>query len=119
VDGFAGSNTGWVPYGSLLAIPSNVPMPSGMSAAGQMIWTALRNYGAYVVDCMGPVSGATNSLTGLRAEAAAAGAVAPAQNDMAKIAAQLRRVTNNTTDRGATNLGGPGTRLAPLAPPLA
>jgi hypothetical protein len=114
VDGFAGSNTGWVPYGSLLAIPSNVPMPSGMSAAGQMIWTALKNYGAYVADCMGPVTGATNNMTGLRAEAAAAAALAPAQNDMAKIGSQLRWVTNNSI----FTVGGPGNRLAPAAPAI-
>jgi hypothetical protein len=119
VDGYAGSNTGWVPYGALLAIPANAPMPTGMSAVGQMIWTALRNYGAYVADCQGPVGSGTQNFTGLRAEAAAAAAIAPAGPDMAKIGAQLRWVTNNTTDNGATNLGGPGTRLAPLAPPLA
>jgi hypothetical protein len=94
-------------------------MPAGMSTVGQMIWTALRNYGAYVADCQGPAGGATQNYTGLRAEGAAAAALAPAAADMAKIGAQLRWVTNNTTDQGATNLGGPGTRLAPLAPPLA
>jgi hypothetical protein len=120
VDGYAGSNTGFLPYGALVAIPSNATMPSGMSAVGQMIWTALRNYGAYVSDCQGPVGGSTQNFTSLRAEGAAASAVSPAVGtDMAKIGAQLRWVTNNTTDRGATNLGGPGTRLAPLAPPLA
>jgi hypothetical protein len=119
VDGYAGSNTGWVPYGALVAIPSNAVMPAGMSAAGQMIWTALRNYGAYVADCQGPVGGSTQNYSSLRAEGSAAAAVAPATGaDMAKIGAQLRWVTNNTTDRGASNLGGPGTRLAPLAPPL-
>jgi hypothetical protein len=108
-----------VPYGALVAIPSNAVMPAGMSAAGQMIWTALRNYGAYVADCQGPVGGSTQNYSSLRAEGSAAAAVAPATGaDMAKIGAQLRWVTNNTTDRGASNLGGPGTRLAPLAPPL-
>ncbi|HZP31141.1 MAG TPA: hypothetical protein VFC99_19485 [Acidimicrobiia bacterium] len=95
---------GFVPMGSLLAIPRNVPMPSGMSAAGQMIWHALQTYGAYVGD--------RGSTAPLNAEAAAAAAVNPARADMAKIAPQLRMVTNASQ----TNVGGPGNRLAPLAP---
>jgi hypothetical protein len=119
VDGYANSNTGFVPYGALVGIPSNAVMPAGMSAAGQMIWTALRNYGAYVVDCQGPVGSGTQNYSSLRSEGVAAAAVGPATGaDMTKIGAQLRWVTNNPSDRGATNLGGPGTRLAPLAPPL-
>jgi hypothetical protein len=111
-------NRGFVPYGSLLAIPSNAVMPSGMSAAGQMIWKALRDYGAYVNDSQGVPGSATQNFSSIRVEGAAQSLVSPAGADMAKIGAQLRWVTNNTKDRGATNLGGPGNRLAPLAPPL-
>jgi hypothetical protein len=98
---------GFVPMGSLLAIPSGVAMPSGLSPAGQMIWTALRDYGAYVVDRTGPSSV-------LVAEAAAQGAVGPAIADMSRIMSQVRMVTNNSQ----AGPGGPGNRLAPLAPPL-
>jgi hypothetical protein len=97
---------GFVPMGSFLAIPSDAPMPAGMSAAGQMIWTALRDYGAYVVD-----RGATAPIV---AEAAAQAAVAPARADLASIWPQVRVVTNAARDA----VGGPGARLAPPAPPV-
>lgn len=107
-DGDAASTySGYVPMGALVAIPSWVPMPAGLSPAGRMIWTALRNYGAYVVDRTSPASV-------LIAEAAAEGAVGPARNDMAAIMSQVRMVTNN----GPGSVGGPGNRLAPLAPPV-
>ncbi|HZP30246.1 MAG TPA: hypothetical protein VFC99_14930, partial [Acidimicrobiia bacterium] len=98
---------GFVPMGAFLAIPSDAPMPQGMSAVGQMIWTALRDYGAYVVD-----RGATAPLF---AEAAAGPAVEPARADLARIWPQLRMVTN--ADR--SHVGGPGDRLAALAPAVA
>jgi len=98
---------GFVPMGSLVAIPSWVPMPSGLSRVGQMIWYALSHYGAYVVDRTTPSSV-------LMAEAAADPLVDPARNDMTAIMSQVRLVTNS--DR--TQVGGPGTRLAPWAPAL-
>jgi hypothetical protein len=98
---------GFVPMGSLVAIPSWMPMPGGLSHAGQMIWTALRNYGAYVVDRTSPSSV-------LVAEAAAEGSIAPARRDMAAIMSQVRLVTNS----GPGSPGGPGNRLAALAPPV-
>ena len=101
----ASAYTGFVPMGSLIAIPSGVPMPAGLSPAGQMIWTALRNYGAYVVDRTSPSSV-------LVAEAAAQGAVSPAIGDLSRIMPQVRMVTNNSP----ATLGGPGTRLAPAGP---
>jgi hypothetical protein len=103
----AGVYSGFVPMGSLIAIPSGVSMPAGLSPAGQMIWTALRNYGGYVVDRTGPSSV-------LVAEAAAQGAVSPAIGDLSRIMPQVRMITNNSQ----ATLGGPGNRLAPLAPPL-
>jgi hypothetical protein len=108
-------NTGFVPYGSLLAIPSNAVMPTGLSPAGQMIWTALRNYGAYVNDSQGVPGSFTQNFSSIRVESNAAGLVAAAQADMARIGTQLRWVTNSGRDQA----GGPGDRLAPLAPDLA
>jgi hypothetical protein len=105
-------NTGFVPYGGLLAIPSDAPMPAGMSAAGQMIWKALRNYGAYINDSQGVPGSGTQNFSSIRVESNAAGLVAPAQADMARIGAQLRWVTNSSLFQ----LGGPGNRLAPIAP---
>ena len=105
-DGDGASNySGFVPMGGLLAIPASVPMPPGMTAAGQMIWTALRNYGGYVVDRTGPSSV-------LFAEAAAEGAIGAARRDLPAIMSQVRLVTNS----GPGSVGGPGNRLAPLAP---
>src|SRR5262249_9841980 len=104
-------NPGFVPYGGLLAIPSNAVMPSGMSPVGQMLWTALRDYGAYINDSQGVPGSATQNYTSIRGESAAAAQLSTAGGDMAKIGAQLRWVTNNTTDQGKTNLGGPGNRL--------
>jgi hypothetical protein len=98
---------GFVPMGSYLGIPSNAPMPAGLSPVGQMIWTALRDYGAYVVD-----RGATAPMV---AEASAAAAVNPARADLSRIWSQLRVVTNADRD----DVGGPGNRLAPVAPDIA
>ncbi|HZP27483.1 MAG TPA: hypothetical protein VFC99_00910 [Acidimicrobiia bacterium] len=97
---------GFVPMGALVAIPRGVPMPAGMSAAGQMIWQALQTYGAYVVD--------RGASAPFYAEGAASAAVNPARADLPRIVSQLRLVTNAS----AANVGGPGNRLAPLAPPV-
>jgi hypothetical protein len=117
-DRFAPGNVGFLPYGALVAIPSNAPVPQGLSRVGRMIFTALRDYGAYCADAQGEVGSATENLTSFRAEAAAELALTPAASDLERIASELRWVTNNSRDRGATNVGGPGPRLAPLAPPL-
>jgi hypothetical protein len=75
-----------------------------------MIWNALRDYGAYVASAKNDFNGGCV----MYAEAAADGAVNPARGDMARIFSQVRLVTNS----GPGSVGGPGTRLAPLAPPL-
>lgn len=95
---------GFVPIGSLVGIPRSATMPTGMSPAGQKVWTALRTYGGYVTDRGGAIM----------AEATADAAVNPARADMSKIWSQVRMVTNSTP----TNIGGPGARLAPVAPPI-
>jgi hypothetical protein len=41
---------GSIPMGSHLAIPKTAARPAGMSALGNMIFTALQTYGGYVVD---------------------------------------------------------------------
>ena len=40
----------------------NASMPAGLSPAGQMIWRALRDYGAYVVDSQGVPAAAPELL---------------------------------------------------------
>jgi outer membrane biosynthesis protein TonB len=115
VDAYAKSNTGFLPYGSLFAIPKDAVMPAGLSPVGEMIWTALRDYGGYIADAQGQVGSPTENFTSLRAEAAADGLVAAIQPDLRKIGPQLRWVTNASRDQ----VGGPGARLAPLAPDLA
>lgn len=47
---------GIVQQGAHLAIPPSVPMPAGLSALGQQVFTALQKYGAYVVDQAGGVT---------------------------------------------------------------
>jgi hypothetical protein len=98
---------GFVPMGALVAIPSWVQAPPGLSPAGRMVWTALQRYGAYVVDRTGPSSV-------LEAEAAADALIDPARGDMVAIMSQVRVVTNSSQ----TQVGGPGIRLAPLAPAI-
>ena len=110
LDAFAPGNTGFVPYGALVAIPSNVPMPTGLTATGRMIWRALRDYGAYVAQAKNDYEGGCV----MYAEAAADVAVNSARGDMAAIFSQVRLVTNSTP----AAVGGPGPRLARLAPPL-
>jgi hypothetical protein len=116
VDGYAESNSGFVPYGSLFAIPKDAVMPSGLSPVGEMIWTALRDYGGYVSDAQGQVGLPTDDFTSIRAEATADPLLDEARGrDMQKIGAQLRWVTNANRNQ----VGGPGARLAPIAPDLA
>jgi hypothetical protein len=103
-----GGAPGFVPEGSLLAIPAGTPRPSGLSPMGNAIFDALTHYGAYVVDQTGGGSAAvfyTEPSTD-------ASSVDAAVTDMSQVMPLLRRVTNNSP----TSTGGPGNRLAPLAP---
>ena len=50
IAGDAGGATGSLSEGSRVAIPANTPEPSGLSAIGAMVWTALVHYGAVIVD---------------------------------------------------------------------
>jgi hypothetical protein len=96
---------GSLPMGSLVSIPRTVDLNSlGLSPGGLAVATALRAYGAYLVD-------ASENFT-LFAEPSAEGMLAGARADLDKIRAQLRVVTNNSP----STPGGGGTPIAPLAP---
>jgi hypothetical protein len=102
-----GGAPGFVPEGSLLAIPAGTPRPAGLSPLGNAIFDALSHYGTYVVDQSG--AGAATLYAEPTADPTA---VSAGLNDMRAVMPLLRRVTNNT----ASTVGGPGTRLAPTAP---
>jgi hypothetical protein len=96
---------GSLPMGSLVAIPRSVDLASlGLSPGGLVIATAMRDYGAYLVD-------ASENFT-LFAEPSAEGILSGARADLDKIRAQLRVVTNNSP----ATPGGGGTPIAALAP---
>jgi hypothetical protein len=102
-----GGAPGTAPEGSLLAIPPGTPRPAGLSPLGGAIFDALSRYGAYVVDQSG------GGAAVLCAEPSAdASRVNAALTDMRAVMPLLRRVTNNSP----ATVGGPGERLAPLAP---
>lgn len=109
-DSFAGSNTGFMPAGSMMAIPSTATMPAGLNLVSQAVWTAGRNFGFYEVDATGGNAGPTPSLTVVECEAA--GHAINQTLQMGAILAQARWVTNMSQ----SNIGGPGNRLAPLNP---
>jgi hypothetical protein len=114
-DSFAGTNSGFMPEGAFMAIPSNAAMPGGLNNVAKAVWQALHDYGAYAVDATGPNGGSTDSLTVVESEAAADGIVNTIRGaQITAIAQQLRWVTNASQ----TSVGGPGNRMAPMAPPL-
>lgn len=97
---------GQVPMGSHVAIPQSVNLTTlGLNADALALATALQLYGGYITARSGndamyvePGSNATR-VTAMR-------------NQIALLKSQLRVVTNSSQ----TNPGGPGNRLAPLAP---
>jgi hypothetical protein len=96
---------GSLPMGSLVSIPRSVDLNSlGLSPGGLAIATALRDYGAYLVD-------ASENFT-LFAEPSAEGSLAGARADLDKIRSQLRVVTDNSP----STPGGGGSPIAPTAP---
>jgi len=78
----------------------------GLSSGGLLLARALQDYGGYVVDRS---AGFT-----FYAEPSAESLLGPMRADVAKIRAQLRLVTDNTS----SSVGGGGTPRVPLAPPL-
>jgi hypothetical protein len=124
---YGGTNPSLGP-GSLLAIPTATTLASlGLSTmpAQQLAWT-LQNYGAYLVDdtawsavALCVENGAAGSfeaqfMSDWGFPIDTSGTSGAFAEDMVKIYAALSVVTNNT----ASTIGGGGTPLQPLAPPL-
>jgi hypothetical protein len=100
---------GHVPMGTLVALPQSVNVNAlGLTSVGLQIAQALKTYGAYVVD--------SGDAFALYAEPGADSLIAPARSayDLAKLRPYLRCVSNN----GPSSVGGGGTPVAPLAPPI-
>jgi hypothetical protein len=105
--GSAGSYLGSLRMGTFAAIPSTVDVENlGLSPLGLTIARALQQYGAYLLDAAGQFA--------FYAEPNAEAQLGPARDDIVKIRDLMRVVTNSSS----TNVGGPGQRLAPTAPPL-
>jgi hypothetical protein len=115
--------------GVLLAIPASTSIASlGLETepGKQLAWT-LQNYGAYDVDSTGGAgmdmateSGVNGDFTTqFQSDYGFAFTVRPSNNsawwrDIGRLRAALSVVNNNT----ATSIGGGGTPLQPLAPPI-
>lgn len=56
INGDGNSGNGFIMNGQLMAIPSSTSMPGGLSQYGTKIFTAMKNYGAFVYDT-GGISG--------------------------------------------------------------
>jgi hypothetical protein len=114
-DGDAASTyKGAIPMGSLLFIPQGVAKPASVTdPLGIMIWNAFQQYGCYVFDR----AQTTGRRLSLGAEAGTKADCDRLQGtgQLGAIIGQVRRVSNNSTD-GITNVGGPGTRVAPTIP---
>lgn len=105
-----GSTTysGQVPMGSLFAIPPSVDLNTlGLNPDGLALARALQLYGGYAT-----ARGANDSVSAEPGSDATR--VTAMRNQVALIKSQLRLVTNNSQ----ANPGGPGNRLAPLAPAI-
>lgn len=107
-NGAEGSYLGAVPMGQLVALSLDRHDLDalGLSPQGRAIAQALLDYGAYVVD-------ASADLT-FYAEPSAEPDIEAARADLARIRPLLRCVKNASKNA----VGGPGTRIAPAAPPL-
>jgi hypothetical protein len=109
-DGSAGNadeNTGNIPYGALLALPSSVSISAlGLSEPGTRLARALRDYGMYVVDGGGCGGGA------IRADQFVSDQTAnQLRRDIPKIYRHIRMVLNN--DVLGSPVAGGGSALAP------
>lgn len=106
-DGAETTYRGAVPMGQLVTLAPKTNLSQlGLSPEGRAVAAALRDYGAYVVD-------ASSDLT-LYAEPSAEPDLVMLRQDLPKLRALLRCVQNASKEA----IGGPGTRLAPLAPAL-
>jgi hypothetical protein len=103
-----GDYSGLIPLGTLMAIPPSVDIDElDLSPAGAAIARAYQRYGGYVTDSAG-------SAVVAFVEPSTPAELRPSSRDAARILDALRIVENNS----ATAVGGPGVRLAPLAPPI-
>jgi hypothetical protein len=98
---------GPVPVGQHVALPSDWDPEALSTPEGRALARSLRDYGAYVVDHARGFA--------LYAEPDAAAEADPMRDDIDAIRAALRCSTNNTADTP----GGPGARVAALAPDFA
>lgn len=107
-DDFAAAEyRGSVPMGQLVALPRDFDAgPLNLGREGKVLLRVLQDYGAYDVDSAADFN--------LYAEPTAERELGSARADWAKLRPFLRCVTNNRSD----TIGGPGARVAPLAPPL-
>jgi len=101
------SMLGPVPVGQHVALPRNWDVDALTTPEGRALAVTLRDWGAYVVDHARGFA--------LYAEPAAAAEADRMREDIDTIRAALRCTTNNTADTP----GGPGERVAPLAPDFA
>lgn len=106
--GAEGTYRGSVPMGQLVTLATSKQDLDalGLSPQGRAVAQALLDYGAYVVDASADIT--------LYAEPSAEADVDAARADLAKLRPLLRCVRN--ADK--STVGGPGARVAPLAPPL-
>ncbi|NHC36655.1 hypothetical protein [Scytonema millei] len=118
---YKGTNSKLV-QGSLLAIPAHVKMDSlGLKTpAGQKIFKALQNYGAYIVDdaywdayYLAVEQGVPEEFRA-RYGYSFEGRSGAFYDDMMKLMSALHIIDNNRPD----NIGGGGRLRAPLAPPI-
>lgn len=109
--------TGNLLFGTTVGIPSTVPMPSGLTQAGQQIWWTLQHYGAIPRDQSG---GGFHLFTD---QDVSDSWINDANTDLPTIVQYLCPLRNQhlggTTRLGATDINGPGTRLDVGPPPLA
>lgn len=99
--------TGIVPIGQHVALPANLDLDTFTTREGRALATALRDYGAYVVDHA--------SGFALYAEPDAVEEAEGMRADIAAIRGALRCSVNSTE----ATPGGPGTRVADAAPDFA
>lgn len=125
-DGYAAKEyTGRDPQlvmGSLLAIPVTATATSlGLrTEAGRRLLAAFQSYGAYVADTTGDADASLCVDSGALADyRARTGRDLDADPALQPDLQRLFRALQVVTDDGPAAVGGPGARLAPLAPPLA
>jgi hypothetical protein len=113
-DQFAAAGyTGHLPMGQLVAIPPGLDLCSlGLTPAGLVMARALQDYGAYLVDSGGALAFYAEPRVEDDPSVGEASLLDEARGDIARIASQLRCVTDNAQ----ATPGGGGAPRAPAAP---